>query len=620
MATNKRKTRNSLTFKEWEKVDTMNKILIIDDENDILDIFKQLLIPKGYEVITVDNAEEGFELTIKHKPDLIFLDNLLPGKSGLKLLSDLQDHDPNLPVIIMTGTGTMRTAVEAVKSGAFDYILKPFDTARIISLVNEAMALKDLNLSFEISDDKPIDLITPDELIGKSEPMLRVFRQIGEATKTSKSMPILILGEGGTGKNLVARAIHEFSDNPNESFEKINCATISESDLEIEMLGTRLDHSDESSSVKGKFESASDGTIYFDKIDEMSLSNQRILLNAIEERRYLKNSYSTAFPLNARIITASRKDLTSKIMRNSFREDLYFKLKAFTILMPPLRERKEDIPLLVSNFTKVASGRYKKRVRGISEEYLEKLLVYNYPGNVSELEYIVEQSVLRSHSRHLKPEDLPPSFNYTDSENGYPGNTRLISHLSAQERRLTAILFTDINEYSKMMEEDEERTLKLLDEHNKIVDESVEKNNGVRVKRIGDSVMAVFASAVHAVQSAIEIQRTLERRNMDLDESKKWFMRIGIHLGDVVINGDDAFGNGVNIASRIESLAEPGGICISQDIYNQVHNQMDINIENMGPKLLKNISSEINMYKVNVNSSAKLDSAIANLLLKNKRE
>lgn len=612
MANYKRKIRDSLTFKEWEKVDTMDKILIIDDENDILDIFKQLLIPKGYEVITVDNAEEGFELTLKHNPDLIFLDNLLPGKSGLKLLNDLQKHDPDLPVIIMTGTGTMRTAVEAVKSEAFDYILKPFDTARIISLVNEAMALKDSNLNFEISDDKPMDLIAPDELIGKSEPMLRVFRQIGEATKTSKSMPILILGEGGTGKNLVARAIHKFSDNPDEPFEKINCATISENDLEIEMLGSLKDHSDENSRMKGKFESSGNGTIYFDKIDEMSLSNQRFLLHALEERTYLKNSYSTDFPLNARIITASRKDLTSNIMKNSFREDLYFNLRVFTILVPPLRERKEDIPLLVSNFTKVANGKYKKRVRGISEEYLEKLLVYNYPGNVRELKYIVEQSVLRSHSMHLKPEDLPPSFNYTNGENGYPESNRLISHLSAQERRLTAILFTDIEEYSKMMEEDEERTLRLLDEHNKIVDESVEKYNGVRVKRIGDSVMAVFASAVYAVQSAIEIQRTLERRNMDLDESEKLLMRIGIHLGDVVINGDDAFGNGVNIASRIESLAEPGGICISQDIYNQVHNQMEINAENMGPKLLKNISSEVNMYKVHANPDTKLDLVLAN--------
>ena len=612
MATNKRKIRDSLTLNGRKEAIKMNKILVIDDDIDILDIFKQLLIPKEFEVITVDNAEEGFELTIKHKPDLIFLDNLLPGKSGLKLLSDLQDHDPNLPVIIMTGAGTMRTAVEAAKSQAFDYILKPFDTERILLLVDDAMALNNQNLKIEISSEKQMDNIRPNELIGNSEPMLKIFRQIAEASKTDNSYPILILGESGTGKNLVARAIHEFSDNLDMPFERINCATISESDLEIEMLGTRLDNSDESNSVKGKFESAGDGTIYFDKIDEMSLNNQRILLHAIEERRYLKNSYSTAFPLNARIITASRKDMTSKIMRNSFREDLYFKLKAFTILMPPLRDRKEDIPLLVSNFTKGASGKYKKRVRGISEEYLKKLLVYSYPGNVSELQYIVEQSVLRSHSMHLKPEDLPPSFNYTNSESGYPESKRLISHLSAQERRLTAILFTDIKEYSKMMGEDEERTLKLLDEHNKIVDESVEKFNGVRVKRIGDSVMAVFASAVHAVQSAIEIQRTLERRNMDLDESEKLLMRIGIHLGDVVIDGDDAYGNGVNIAARIESHAEPGGICISQDIYNQVYNQMEINAENMGPKLLKNISSEVNMYKVHTNSGPKLDPAMVN--------
>ena len=612
MANCKRKIRDSLTLKEWKDVDTVNKILVIDDDNDILDIFKQLLIPKGYEVLTVNDAEEGFELTLKHNPDLIFLDNLLPGKSGLKLLNDLQKHDPNLSVIIMTGIGTIRTAVEAVKSEAFDYILKPFDTARILSLVNDAMALKHSNLNFEISDQKPMDVIAPDELIGKSEPILKVFRQIAEATKTKKSLPILILGENGTGKNLVSCAIHEFSDNPDEPFERINCATISDSDLEIEMLGTQNDNLGESRSVKGKFESSGNGTIYLENIDEMSMNNQRKLLHAIEERKYLKNNDSTPFLLNARIITASNKDLTSKIMENSFREDLYFKLNAFTILLPPLRERKEDIPLLVSNFTKVANGKYKKRVRGISEEYLEKLLVYNYPGNVRELVYIVEQSVLRSHSMHLQPEDLPPSFNYTNGESGYPENKRLISHLSAQERRLTAILFTDIKEYSKMMGEDEERTLNLLDEHNKIVDESVEKNNGVRVKRIGDSVMAVFASAVHAVQCAIEIQRTFERRNMDLDKSEKLLMRIGIHLGDVVINGDDAYGNGVNIASRIESLAEPGGICISQDIYNQVHNQMDINAESIGPRILKNIRAEVVTYKVHINSDVKLNPVLAN--------
>lgn len=570
------------------------------------------MIPKGYEVITIDNAEEGFELTLKHNPDLIFLDNLLPGKSGLQLLNDFQEHDPNLPVIIMTGIGTMRTAVESVKSEAFDYILKPFDTARILSLVNDAMALKHSNLNFEISDQKPADIIAPDELIGKSEPILKVFRQIAEATKTKKSLPILILGENGTGKNLVSCAIHEFSDNPDEPFERINCATISDSDLEIEMLESQNDNLGESRSVKGKFESSGNGTIYLENIDEMSMNNQRKLLHAIEERKYLKNNDSTPFLLNARIITSSNKDLTSKIMENSFREDLYFKLNAFTILLPPLRERKEDIPLLVSNFTKVANGKYKKRVKGISEEYLEKLLVYNYPGNVRELVYIVEQSVLRSHSMHLQPEDLPPSFNYTNGESGYPENKRLISHLSAQERRLTAILFTDIKEYSKMMGEDEGRTLKLLDEHNKIVDESVEKNNGVRVKRIGDSVMAVFASAVHAVQCAIEIQRTFERRNMDLEKSEKLLMRIGIHLGDVVINGDDAYGNGVNIASRIESLAEPGGICISQDIYNQVHNQMDINAESIGPRILKNIRAEVVTYKVHINSDVKLNPVLAN--------
>ena len=590
----------------------MRKILIIDDDIDILDIFKQLLIPKGYEVLTVNNAEKGFDLTLQHNPDLIFLDNLLPGKSGLNLLNDLQKHDPNLPVIIMTGTSTMRTAIEAVKLEAFDYILKPFDLEGILSLVNDAIALKDSNLNFEISDQKPMDIDVPDELIGKSGPMLKVFRQIAEATKTSKSLPILILGEGGTGKNLVARAIHEFSENADDPFEKINCATISDSDLEIEMLGDQIDHSGENSRVKGKFESSGNGTIFLENIDEMSMNNQRKLLHAIEERKYPPKGYSIEFPLNVRIITASKKDLTLKIVENSFREDLYFKLNAFTILVPPLRERKEDIPLLVSNFTKVASGKYKKGVEGISEEYLEKLLVYNYPGNVRELGYIVEQSVLRSRSMHLKPEDLPPSFNYTNGESGYPENKRLISHLSAQERRLTAILFTDMKEYSKMMGEDEERTLRLLDDHNKVVDESVEKYNGVRVKRIGDSVMAVFASAVHAVQSAIEIQRTLEKRNMDLDESEKLLMRIGIHLGDVVINGDDAFGNGVNIASRIESLAEPGGICISQDIYNQVHNQMDISAENLGPILLKNISSEVKLYKVYVNSGPKLDPVLAN--------
>ena len=612
MANCKRKIRDSLTLKEWKEEDTTNKILVIDDDNDILVIFKQLLIPKGYEVITVDNAEEGFELTLKHNPDLIFLDNLLPGKSGLQLLNDFQEHDPNLPVIIMTGVGTVRTAVESVKSEAFDYILKPFDTERIISLVNEAMALKDSNLNFEISDQKPMDVIAPDELIGKSEPMLRVFRQIAEATKTNKSLPILILGEDGTGKNLVASAIHEFSDNVDDLFEKINCATISDSDLQIKMLGSQNDNLGKSRIVKGKLESSGDRTIYLENIDEMSMSNQRKLLHAIEERKYLKNNDSTPFLLNARIITASSKNLTSKIMENSFREDLYFKLNAFTILLPPLRERKEDIPLLVSNFTKVANGKYKKRVRGISEEYLEKLLVYNYPGNVRELVYIVDQSVLRSHSMHLQPEDLPPSFNYTNGESGYPENKRLISHLSAQERRLTAILFTDIKEYSKMMGEDEERTLNLLDEHNKIVDESVEKNNGVRVKRIGDSVMAVFASAVHAVQCAIEIQRTFKLRNMDLDKSEKLLMRIGIHLGDVVINGDDAYGNGVNIASRIESLAEPGGICISQDIYNQVHNQMDINAERIGQRILKNIRAEVVIYKVHINSDVKLNPVLVN--------
>lgn len=591
----------------------MEKILIIDDDPSILHLLEQVLSLEGYQVLKTENAEKAHSILKTHQVDVVITDVSMPGKSGIQLLKELNQSDPELPVIIMTGVGTMQTAIEASRFDAYEYVTKPFDTEEIISLLkrlSERLLTRKRVSNFEA---KPAGDNLFGEIVGKSPAIQRVFKQIGKVLKTPVSTPVLLLGESGTGKGLAASVIHHSGDDHNEQFLRISCAATQESLLDGEMFGYSEDSSSEADEEKvGYLELAGSGTVFIDEIDEMPLQIQNKFLRVLEERVFYRIGSSNEVGLHARVIAATNRDLTEEIRKNRFRNDLYYRLNDQIIILPPLRKRKEDIPLLAVTFLNEASRKVGKSVNKISSMFMEQLISYDYPGNVRELKNVISHSVLMARSNVLLPEDLSEYSTQVVIEHEDTGIGQKGLMDGSQERKLSAILFTDIIRFSQMMGEDEGRALSLLEEHDRLVEEMVWKHKGVILKHIGDSVMASFASAVHAVSCAVKIQTALARRNMFMPDSEQILIRIGIHIGDVVIKGYDIIGDGVNIAARIEPLCDPGGICISQDVLNQVRNQLDIKTESLGPRELKNIQSPVHIYKVLVNLLTSAKSVKAN--------
>ena len=571
------------------------KVLVIDDDLSVRGLLLQLLTEEGYEVLTAEDVEEGLNSLKNDSPDFILCDVVMPGKSGLIMLKELDEVKSRVPVIIMTGTGSMRTAIEAAQFEAFEYIEKPFsveDIKAVAKRASEVSGHRQETNAVGFSLTKETD---SGEIIGKSAAIQKVFKQIGTILRTPISSPVLLLGEIGVGKDLIARVIHDSGSNKDEPLITVNCNAVRQELLESELFGTDAKGSNGQGDNKiGKIELAGGGSLLINEISEMSLLLQAKLLEVINEGRYSRLNSSKELKSKVRFIATANEDLFEKIKAKTFKEDLYYRLSTHTIIVPPLREREEDIPLLANTFLKEAALKVRKSVDKISEGYLERLKGYSFPGNVSELKNLIGQSVLNARSDTLLPDDLPILFDKSDREKSKSSEEKQL------DRKLAAILFTDLEGFSRLMGKNEEQALILLDKHNQIVSKYVMKNNGQIIKYIGDAVMASFGSAVHATQCAIEIQRELLKRNTAQASSHKVMIRIGIHIGDVIINGGDVFGDGVNIASRIEPLSDPGGICISQDVYNLVRNQININTESIGQKKLKNIKSPVAIYKIKI--------------------
>lgn len=385
----------------------MNKILLIDDDKTLLYAMSMALKQDNYEIYSAENSVEGLKLYTAKKPNVIFLDITMPGKSGLELLSLIRKSDSDIPVIIMTGYGTMHTAIEAEQLEAFEYVNKPLDLEQIRRLAKDALEVSRMN--GERYDDALEEEIesAPSEIIGNSKPIQTVFRQIGQATKTPLSTPILILGASGTGKELVAMAIHYKGPNKNESIIPINCAAVPENLLESELFGhkkgafTGADHN-----KVGKFEAVGSGTIFLDEIAEMSLSLQAKLLRVIEERKFQKLGSLDDIKLKARFLFATNKNLEELIREKKFREDLFYRLNVIVIQLPSLRERTEDIPMLALFFAKRYARSMNKSFTSISKEALNMLSEHTYNGNVRELKNIIERAIVTSRGKVLNPEDF----------------------------------------------------------------------------------------------------------------------------------------------------------------------------------------------------------------------
>ncbi|HSD63918.1 MAG TPA: sigma-54 dependent transcriptional regulator [Ignavibacteriaceae bacterium] len=399
--------------------ETAAKILVVDDDPKIQYAFQEVLKKDGHFVILANNGEEALKSVQTSKIDLIFLDISLPHINGLEVLRRLGSLEINIPTIIITGNGTMQNAVKAMQLGAFDYLTKPLDISKIRELIKKALAK-----TVETYDDSSNNLFTSAEnfeehnLIGKSPAMQEVYKLIGMVSTSPNIFPVLITGESGTGKELVARAIHKSTSSNSTPFIGINCSAVPDNLLESELFGYEKGAFTNALERKlGKFEIAQNGTIFLDEIGNLLPGLQQKLLRVLQEREFERIGGSTLIKINARIISATNRDLQQEISIGNFREDLFYRLNAISIKLPSLRSHPEDIPLLASYLLKKYNKHFNKRIEGFSLEAMDKLITYQYPGNVRELENIIKRSVMMARGEKITSELLDKTFGFYIEKN-----------------------------------------------------------------------------------------------------------------------------------------------------------------------------------------------------------
>ncbi len=384
----------------------MEKILLIDDEESILQSLKIFLATMNYKVATASNGAEGVQYVQNEHPDLVITDLKMPELDGLEVLEQIKKIDTNIPCIIMTAYEDIDSTIRAMQLGAYDYIEKPIDTPRFKALIKRSLESKSLSerLAVAIEEDfEKYDI--KNKSIGKSRQMKEIFKLVGQVSMNR--VTVLVQGESGTGKELISRVIHYSGITRDEPFIPVNCTALSETLLESELFGhVRGSFTGAIKDKKGKFELAGAGTIFLDEISEISADLQVKLLRIIQEREFEKVGGESSLPMRARIITATNRNLEELVSRGKFREDLYYRLKVLSINIPPLRERKEDIPELVVHFLKKINNELHKKVRKIPFEVMEMLQNYPWIGNVRELENILLQAVVLSKGDVLEKENI----------------------------------------------------------------------------------------------------------------------------------------------------------------------------------------------------------------------
>ena len=386
----------------------MATILVIDDESSILHAFRRAFADPEDTLETASDGAEGLELVARSRPDVVVLDLNLPDMSGLDVFHRIRTIDARIPVIFITGQGTTETAIEAMKQGAFDYLLKPLDVARSGSWSRHAEISRLMRIPAMVADEALAQ--GPDDvLVGRSPAMQEVYKAIGRVAP--QNVTVLILGESGTGKELVARAIYQHSRRAAGPFLAINCAAIPETLLESELFGHEKGAFTGADRRRiGKFEQCSGGTIFLDEIGDMTPLTQAKILRVLQDRRFERVGGNETIQTDVRVIAATNRDLEPMVAAGEFRGDLYYRLGIVTITLPPLRERAEDIPLLVDHFLKRFSPELGKEVDRIAPDALEVLRRHPWPGNIRELQSVLKQALLRSQGPVLVADFLPASL------------------------------------------------------------------------------------------------------------------------------------------------------------------------------------------------------------------
>lgn len=398
---------------------TIGTLLVIDDDPLILECMRLALPAPEYAVITAENVASGIDLLAQQRPDAVLLDIQLPDRSGLAALHEIREVDRRVPVILMTGHGTAETAISAMSGGAFEYVTKPFEPDDILPVIDSAletsrMARKPAVLPSDA--DTFTGSMETDAVIGNCPAMVEVFRSIGRVA--SRDVAVLILGETGTGKEVVARAIYQHSKRFDQVFHAINCAAIPESLLESELFGHEKGSFTGADQRRiGKFEICNGGTLFLDEIGDMSPMMQTKLLRVLQEKEFERVGGSKTLKTDVRIIAATNCDLLAGIEDKSFRSDLYYRLNEYTIELPPLRERGEDLPRMIEYFFRRFAKSLSKELVSVAPETIGMLVSHTWPGNVRELQGIIKQTLLKASSPVITPAFLPHGFG---SDSGDP--------------------------------------------------------------------------------------------------------------------------------------------------------------------------------------------------------
>ncbi len=383
------------------------KVLIIDDDKDLRYSLRRALAGQGHNVLEADSGESGVALAKREQPDVILLDNRMSGISGIETLQMLRGAQPQAMVILMTAFGTTQTAIEAMKFGAYDYVMKPFDQAKLIALVDRALsARRDLSSVTKAGRSLVNPADYKEGLVGSSEPMQEVLKSIGQVAASDAT--VLITGESGTGKELVARCIAQHSLRAKGPFIAVNCAAIPENLIESELFGHEKGAFTGAANQKpGKFELCDGGTIFLDEIGDMSLPTQTKVLRAIQDGEIQRVGGTTTLKVSVRLVAATNKDLEAMVAARQFREDLFYRLNVFRIRLPALRDRKDDIPLLVDYMLQRQAAARKGKPKRLSNEALEKLVSHDWPGNVRELENVIQRANVIAKGETILAKDLP---------------------------------------------------------------------------------------------------------------------------------------------------------------------------------------------------------------------
>ncbi len=396
------------------------RLLVVDDEPSVLQLFRSAFEKHGIEVLTADTARGGLKVASEQKPDVGIFDLMLPDWSGLDLLKEVQQVDSRLPVIFITAGGTSATAIDAMKLGAFDYLTKPLDIRQVRELVDRALEVRRLmNAPVALGDSGQQAIEAGNAMIGRGAAMQEVYKAIGRVAP--KNVTVLIRGESGSGKELVARAIYQHSERCEGPFLAVNCAAIPEALLESELFGHEKGSFTGADRRRiGKFEQCNGGTLFLDEIGDMPLALQSKMLRVLQERTFERVGGNETIQTNVRIIAATHRDLKAASDDGRFRPDLYYRLNVFEIELPPLRERVDDLPLLVQHFLTHARLELDKSVSSVAEEALDILRAYSWPGNIRELQSVVKQAVLKSVGPVLVPDFLPDFVSAPHAETSSP--------------------------------------------------------------------------------------------------------------------------------------------------------------------------------------------------------